>query len=98
MMPFESLDEVDTFVGGDAPWLASLAPLLTVDGDGHIDRRHALPAVLAAAAGSLVDAPTRIVFVVRGWMAGHALTREIQAVYAIEGTELHLVRWRERDR
>ncbi|MBL0937940.1 MAG: general secretion pathway protein GspK [Gemmatimonadaceae bacterium] len=98
ILPFESLDEVDGFVGGEAPWLSTLAPLLTVDGDGSVDRRHAPQTVLAAAAGSLVDAPTRIVFVARGWMSGHALTREIQAVYAVEGAELHLVRWRERDR
>lgn len=96
--PFSSLDEVDALVGPDAPWLASVADKLTVDGDGRIDRRHASNAVLAAATGSLVDRPTRLLVVARGWQAGHPLTREIQAVYAVEGPELRLVRWRERDR
>ncbi|MFN8717160.1 MAG: hypothetical protein ACK50C_09265 [Gemmatimonadaceae bacterium] len=98
MRPFASLDEVETLLGADAPWLGRVAEELTVDGDGRIDRRHASSAVLAAASGSLVDRPTRLLVVARGWQAGHPLTREIQAVYAVEGTELRLVRWRERDR
>jgi Tfp pilus assembly protein PilX len=95
---FETLDDVAVFVGADAPWLSRIAPLLTVDGDGRIDRRHADPAVRRAASGSLVDTPTRLLVVARGWQAGHALTREVQAVYAVEGGELRLVRWREQSR
>ena len=93
--PFESLDEVAALVGETAPWLPGVAEQLTVDGDGYVDRRHAAPAVLRAAAGSLVDRPTRVLIVSRGWALGEAATHEIQAVYAIEGAELRLVRWRE---
>jgi hypothetical protein len=53
--------------------------------------------VLAAAGGELRDEPSRILIVSRGWQDGHALTHEIQAVYAVVGNELTLVRWRERD-
>jgi hypothetical protein len=95
---FDTLDEVAAFLGADAPWLASVATYLTVDGDGRVDRRHAAPAVLRAAAGSLVDQPTRLLIVSRGWQPGHLLTREIQAVYAIEGNALPLVTWREQTR
>lgn len=98
LQPFASLDELEALVGNEAPWLGQVAEQLTVDGDGRIDRRHASPAVMAAATGSLVDRPTRLLVVARGWQAGHPLTREIQAVYAVEGAELRLVRWRERDR
>lgn len=102
MRPFESLDDVQALVGTQAPWLLRLAEQLTVDGDGRIDRRHASPAVQAAASGSLVDRPTRLLIVARGWHVGAASAQEIQALYAIEGTatepELRLVRWRERER
>jgi hypothetical protein len=72
--PYESLDELDAELGGEAPWLGKIADRLTVDGDG------------------------RLLIVARGWKQGHDLTREVQAVYAIEGSELRLLRWRERDR
>jgi hypothetical protein len=52
--------------------------------------------VLSAAGGDLREEPSRIIVVSRGWLDGHALTHEIQAVYAIEGSRLALVRWRER--
>ncbi|HEY0930615.1 MAG TPA: hypothetical protein VGE27_11910 [Gemmatimonas sp.] len=93
--PFESLDEVQAFLGDDARVLTPVADLLTVDGDGTIDRRHAPPAVLTAASGSLSDRPTRVVIVARGWQQGAPLTREIQAVFAVQESELRLVRWRE---
>ena len=93
--PFESLDEIVAMVGSSAPWLTAVAEQLTVDGDGFVDRRHATPAVLRAAAGSLGDRPTRVLIVSRGWAIGEAATQEIQAVYAVEGAELRLVRWRE---
>lgn len=96
--PFESLDDVQEFLGPAAPWMTGIAEFLTVDGDGYVDRRHAAPAVLRAAAGSLLDAPTRVLLVSRGWAVGERATHEIQAVYAVEGTELRLVRWREQSR
>jgi hypothetical protein len=52
---------------------------------------------MAAAGGELRDEPSRILIVSRGWREGNALTHEIQAVYAVSGSELTLVRWRERD-
>jgi len=97
-LPMRSLDELEELVGRDAPWLTRLADQLTVDGDGRVDRRHAAPSVLAAATGALVDRPTRILLVARGWQRGHPLTREIQAVYDVSGPTLTLVRWREIDR
>jgi len=45
-----------------------------------------------------VDGDGQLLIVARGWKQGHNLTREVQAVYAIEGSELRLLRWRERDR
>lgn len=45
-----------------------------------------------------VDGDGRVLIVARGWQQGHDLTREVQAVYTIEGSELRLLRWRERDR
>ncbi len=96
--PFESLDEVEQFLGDDARALAPVAEHLTVDGDATIDRRHAPPAVLAAASGSLDDRPSRLVIIARGWQRGAQITREIQAVFAIQGSELRLVRWRETNR
>ena len=96
--PFEELDALLEIPGVSPQLLEAIAPLLTVDGDGRINRRAAAPAVLAAAAGSLVDHPVRLLLVSRGWMRGHPLTREIEAVYDIADDGLHLVRWRERDR
>ena len=97
--PLRSLDELQALVGSSgAPWLTTLADQLTVDGDGRIDRRHATPAVLAAATGALVDRPTRILLVARGWQRGQPLAREIQAVYDVAGATLTLVQWRELDR
>jgi len=95
--PFLSVDALGT-VRSLAPRVAeAAAPYLTVDGDGSVNRLTAPPPVRAAAAGQLVDEPTRLVIVSRGWRAGAALTHEIQAVYAVQGAQLALVRWRERD-
>lgn len=93
--PFQSLDELLELRGFDEAVLTRVAPLLTVDGDGQINRRAASPLVLAAATGSLVDRPTRLLYVARGWQRGHALTREIQCVYDVANDGLRLVRWRE---
>ena len=94
----ETLDDLLEIPGVDAQLLGRVAPFLTVDGNGFVNRRGASPAVLAAASGSLVDHPVRLLLVSRGWMRGHPLTREIEAVYDVTGDELRLVRWRERDR
>ena len=81
---------------GDA-LIAAAASWLTVDGDGQTNRLTAPPVVLGVARGSLIDEPSRILFVARGWQRGHPLTHEVQAVYAIQGNQLAFVRWRERD-
>ena len=94
----ESIDDLLEIPAMDPELLGRIAPLLTVDGNGYVNRRAASPAVIAAASGSLVDHPVRLLLVSRGWMRGHPLTREIQAVYDVSGDELRLVRWRERDR
>jgi general secretion pathway protein K len=41
--------------------------------------------------------PSRLLVVSRGWLVGHSLTHEIQAVYSIEGDHLVLRAWQERD-
>jgi hypothetical protein len=78
--------------------LDALAADLTVDGDGRVNRRSASRRVLAAATGTLVDRPSRLLLIARGWRRDHVLTREIQAVFDVTGPELRLVRWREQDR
>ena len=98
MQPFTSLDELLTVPGMTAAWLDALAADLTVDGDGRVNRRAASRRVLAAATGTLVDRPSRLLLISRGWRRDRVLTREIQAVYDVTGTELRLVRWREQDR
>ncbi len=96
--PFESLDELLEIPGVTAEQLATLAPLLSVDGDGSINTRTASATVRRAATGSLVERPTRLLCIARGWQRGHALTREIQAVYELAENGLRLVRWRETTR
>jgi general secretion pathway protein K len=98
VQPFTSLDELLTVPGMTAAWLDALAADLTVDGDGRVNRRAASRRVLAAATGTLVDRPSRLLLISRGWRRDRVLTREIQAVYDVTGTELRLVRWREQDR
>lgn len=93
----QSLDEAAALPGVDERALAAASPWLTVDGDGQINRASAASEVLAVARGSLVDEPTRVVLVARGWQRGHPLTHEVQAVYAVQGNQLAFVRWRERD-
>jgi general secretion pathway protein K len=94
--PLRTLDELRTIEGIDQGVLQLAAPYMTVDGDGTINQRAASDTVLEAAFGELRDAPSRLVLVSRGWMRGHPLTREIQAVYAISNERLVLVHWRER--
>jgi len=92
-----SLDEASTLDGVDRALLTRAAAWLTVDGDGQVNRASASAEVLSVARGSLVEEPTRIVLVARGWQRGHPLTHEVQAVYAVQGNQLALVRMRERD-
>ncbi len=94
----ESLDALLEIDGLNAALLERVAPLLTVDGNGQVNRRAASPQVLAAASGSLVDRPSRILIISRGWMRGSAITREIEAVYDVASDGLRLVRWREQER
>jgi hypothetical protein len=95
--PLESVDELLQLPAVPRGVMERAAAYLTVDGDGTINRASASDTVLAAARGELRDEPSRITVVSRGWLHGHALTHEIQAVYALSGNELTLVRWRERD-
>ena len=93
----QSLDEAAGLPGVDADVLRHAAPWLTVDGDGQVNRATAPPLVLSVARGSVVEEPTRIVLIARGWQRGHPLTHEVQAVYAVQGNRLAFVRMRERD-
>jgi type II secretory pathway component PulK len=95
--PLESLEELERVPGLPRRLAERAAPFLTVDGDGTINTVTASDTVRAAAGGELRDEPSRILIVSRGWREGNALTHEIQAVYAVAGSELTLVRWRERD-
>jgi len=94
---FRSLDELEQVPGVSLGLLRAAAPYLTVDGDGKINRVTASDTVMIAAGGSVQDEPSRVIVVSRGWRRGHSLTHEIQAVYAIAGNQLTLVRWTERD-
>lgn len=96
--PLRSLEAATRIPGVDVELLSRAAGELTVDSDGQINAASASPIVLAAATGGRIDTPTRVLFIARGWRAGHPLSHEIQAVYAIEGTRLTFVRLRERDR
>ena len=95
--PFETLDALLDISGLDAALLARVAQWLTVDGDGKINRRAASREVRAAASGSLVDAPSRLVLISRGWQIDHPLSRQIEAVYDVGENGMRLVRWRERE-
>lgn len=94
--PFTSLEELRTVAGADERILQLAAPSLTVDGDGTLNASRASDIVRSAAFGEVRDSPSRLVVISRGWMRGHPLTHEIQAVYAIASDRLVLVRWRER--
>jgi len=94
--PLRSLEELQAIDGMDARVLQLAAPYLTVDGDGTINATSASDTVRAAAFGEVRTAPSRLVLVSRGWTRGHALTHEIQAVYAVGSDRLVLVQWRER--
>jgi hypothetical protein len=95
--PYEGTAELGRVPGLRSELANLLAPLVTTDGDGTINRRTAPPAVLAAAHGELRDAPTRILIVSRGWRDGHPLSFEVQTLHAVEGRRLVPLRSRERD-
>lgn len=93
-----SLDDLMSIPEVDVPLIARAARHLTVDGDGTTNRVTASASVLRAARGALVDMPSRLLVVSRGGLRGSSLTHEIQALYAVQGNDLALVRWRERGR
>lgn len=97
LQPIQTLDALHDIPGMDIVALQKVAEFLTVDGNGQINRRAASREVLASASGSLVDAPSRLLIIARGWYAGHPLTRQIEAVYDVAENGLRLVRWRETD-
>jgi general secretion pathway protein K len=94
--PIRSLDELHQRRLVPEAILSRAAPYLTVDGDGVINARTASDTVLVAASGELRDEPGRLLLISRGWVSGHPLTCEIQAVYAISGNRLVFSHWRER--
>ena len=94
--PFETLDELTEIPGLDEKLLQQIVPFFTVDGDAMVNEHSAPSMVVAAASGTLTNAPTRLLVIARGWQLGHALTHEIQSVYDVTPTGLVLVRWRER--
>lgn len=93
-----SLQELRELSGVDSVALERAAPYLTVDGDGTVNASTASAPVMAAAFGELTTEPKRLVIVSRGWLTGHPLTHEIQAVYAISANDLVLTNWREQIR
>lgn len=94
---FQSLDDVAALPEVGRPLMDTAAQWLTVDGDGQVNRVTASPMVIGVARGSLIDEPSRVMLIARGWQRGHPLTHEVQAVYAVQGNQLAFVRWRERD-
>jgi type II secretory pathway component PulK len=76
-----------------------VAPYVTVWGDGTIDTTAAPQPVRVAlsSAAALVDRPSRLLLIARGWRSGFPLIHEIQAVYEVQGPTPVLVAWQERD-
>ena len=95
--PLRTLDDLVRVPGVSERLARAAAPHLTVDGDGRINEATASAVVMSAARGSLVQEPSRILIVSRGWTDGHPLTHEIQAVFPVSGARLLPVRRRERD-
>lgn len=96
--PIRSLEALRAVPGIDVKLLERAAPWLTVDGDGTVNRQGASDTVLRVAFGEQRDEPSRLLIIARGWSRESPLTHEVQAVYAISGTSLVLVHWRERQR
>lgn len=98
---FRSLQDLRTVPDIAPQLLSDAAEYLTVDGDGLVNRVTAPLPVRRAAGGDLTDEPSRLLVVSRGWLTGHPLTHEVQALFAIAreptGDRLVLLRWRERD-
>jgi general secretion pathway protein K len=91
------ISELRLVPGMTADAFARLAPFVTVDGDGSINRVTASAPVQSVATGSMINAPTRMVLVARGWRIGHPLTHEITAVFDVTTPEPRVISWRERD-
>ena len=96
--PLQSIDALSDLPSFDSRMATAVASFLTVDGDGNVNMTHAPLAVRRSAAGQVVDAPTRVMIISRGARDGSSLMDEIEAVYALQGSQLALVRWRERVR
>jgi len=94
--PIRSLEELRVAHLVPDAILEHAVQYLTVDGDGVINSRTASDTVLVAATGELRDEPSRLLLISRGWVSGHPLTSEIQAVYALTGNRLVFSHWRER--
>lgn len=94
--PLRSLEQLRLEGLAPARVLERSAQYLTVDGDGSINARTAPDTVRVAAAGELRDEPTRLLLISRGWLSGHPMTSEIQAVFSISGSRLAFSHWRER--
>ena len=95
--PLLDVGAIGAVAGVDDRLLDAVTPFLTVDGDGNVSLQHVAPPVRLVAAGQVVTAPTRLMLVSRGARTGSTLTHVIEAVYAIQGSQLAIVRWRERD-
>ncbi len=96
--PIRSLDALRRIPGVDVEALDRAAPYLTVDGDGTVNREMASDTVQRVAFGEQRSEPSRLLLIARGWHRGAALTHEVQGVYAVSGTALVLVHWREQGR
>ncbi|MGQ0766874.1 MAG: hypothetical protein ACT4OZ_14595 [Gemmatimonadota bacterium] len=94
--PLRSLEELRTIEGVDTAALRRAASFLTVDGDGTINVATAPAQVQRAAFGEMRTRPSRLVIISRGWLDGHPLTWELQAVFAISNMTLVPVARRER--
>jgi type II secretory pathway component PulK len=97
--PLQRVGELTLIPGVTDALAAAVAPFVTVWGDGSIDTSAAAPQVRAAlsSVAGMIDRPTRVLLIARGWQNGFPLMHEIHAVYAIEGTTYVLVSWEERD-
>jgi type II secretory pathway component PulK len=97
--PLQRLGELILVPGVTDGLASAVAPYVTVKSDGSIDTTAAAGPVRAALSPSaeMIDRPTRVLLIARGWTNTFPLTHEIQAVYAIEGSTYVLVSWEERD-
>ena len=79
------------------PVLAALPGIGVAEARALVARRAGGETLTTTTIPHGVVAPTRLLIVSRGWLGGHPLTHEIQAVYGVAGSRLYLLAWRERD-